>query len=225
MFLSVASGMLAQGKVGHWSVIPRIGVDLASVTKDAYYVTARDGYTLEKDAKTRPAFVCGVDAEYRNSEYFSASAGFYYTQQGAKYEDFSIDIDEHSGYGMRNDVLKLDYLSAVLMERGYVTPRFSIGLGLQLSMRVNSSRSHEMQDYTIADDGAKTYAEVEKMVYDMGNVANKVVLHMPLSISYEYQNVVLDARYVYGLTRTFKGAYGKGNNTMLMFTVGYRFNL
>ena len=50
----------------------------------------------------------------------------------------------------------------------------------------------------------------------------KVALSIPIGISYEYMNVVLDARYNVELTKA--NEFGSKDRTFL-FTVGYKFDL
>ena len=56
----------------------------------------------------------------------------------------------------------------------------------------------------------------------MPNV-NKVDLTIPVGLSYEFCNVVVDARYNWGLTKVIKEQ--KVRNSVFQFTVGYKFEL
>lgn len=55
--------------------------------------------------------------------------------------------------------------------------------------------------------------------------AKKVDVAIPLGLSYEYMNVILDARYNVSLTKASKGDWDNCKNKALTFTVGYRFTL
>ena len=50
-----------------------------------------------------------------------------------------------------------------------------------------------------------------------------VDLSIPVGLSYEYQNIVFDARYNIGCTKVFDGA--DGNNSVFQLTLGYKFKL
>ena len=53
-----------------------------------------------------------------------------------------------------------------------------------------------------------------------------VAFSIPLGVSYEYENVVVDARYNIGLTRISDIKYVKSPKSQVIeFTVGYRFGL
>lgn len=51
----------------------------------------------------------------------------------------------------------------------------------------------------------------------------KVDFAIPVGISYEYMNVILDARYNIGLTKVYDNIDGK--NSVFTFSAGYRFSL
>ena len=47
---------------------------------------------------------------------------------------------------------------------------------------------------------------------------------IPVGLSYEYQNLVFDARYNIGVTKVFKHA-DEGYNNVIQLTIGYKFHL
>ena len=55
--------------------------------------------------------------------------------------------------------------------------------------------------------------------------AKKVNVSIPVGLSYEYMNVILDARYHIGLTKVNKVDGRDSKNKVFTFTVGYRFAL
>ena len=54
---------------------------------------------------------------------------------------------------------------------------------------------------------------------------NKVDLAIPLGISYEYKNVILDVRYNLGLINIMKDDPENSKNRFWQFTLGYKFNV
>ena len=66
LLLSVCTN--AQNAVGCWSLQPRVGINLATMTND-------------DDAKTRIGLVAGAELEYQASPLLSVSAGALYSQQ------------------------------------------------------------------------------------------------------------------------------------------------
>ena len=61
---------------------------------------------------------------------------------------------------------------------------------------------------------------------DMSDVCKSVDFGFPLGLSYEYKNIVLDARYFFGLTKIDKTDNpDSARNQYLSITLGYKFNL
>lgn len=50
-----------------------------------------------------------------------------------------------------------------------------------------------------------------------------MALSIPVGLSYEISNVVLDARYNWGVTKAFDGLDSK--NSVFQVTIGYKFQL
>jgi hypothetical protein len=48
---------------------------------------------------------------------------------------------------------------------------------------------------------------------------------IPVGLSYEFSNFVVDARYNWGLTKTIDGLGDGTKNSVLQFTFGYKFVL
>ena len=45
---------------------------------------------------------------------------------------------------------------------------------------------------------------------------------IPVGLSYEYKNIVLDARYNFGLIKVFKGLDLTSRNSLITLTLGYK---
>ena len=55
------------------------------------------------------------------------------------------------------------------------------------------------------------------------NMKNTFELSMPIGLSYEFSNFVIEGRYNFGLTKAFKDEDNK--NSVFQFTVGYKLPL
>ena len=53
--------------------------------------------------------------------------------------------------------------------------------------------------------------------------ANTFDLSIPVGLSYEYKNFVLDGRYNFGVTNISKN--GNPKNSVFQFTLGYKFDI
>lgn len=105
-----------------------------------------------------------------------------------------------------DDNSNLDYLNIPLRAKVYVAPGFSLNAGVQFGFLMNAKHG---------DDDIKDYCET----FDFS---------IPMGVSYEISNVVIDARYNLGLTQVNKKMEKvdvKSKNSVFMLTVGYRFDL
>ena len=58
--------------------------------------------------------------------------------------------------------------------------------------------------------------------YGSDTEMSRFMLSVPVGLSYEYSNFVLDARYNFGVTDLFKGL-GTMRNNVIQLTLGYKF--
>lgn len=98
---------------------------------------------------------------------------------------------------------KLDYINVPIMANVYVVKGLAVKLGVQPGFKVN--------DKWRSADPPKGYE------------AKSVDFSIPVGLSYEYANVQLDARYNWGLTKTWDGM--KPKNSVFQITLGYKFDL
>jgi len=102
-----------------------------------------------------------------------------------------------------NSTMKVDYINIPVVVNAYLFQNFAVKLGCQLGINVNSE--FKVSNYT-ADVDAKS-----------------IDFSIPIGVSYEYQNFVLDARYNWGLTDVFENVDAK--NSVFQITLGYKFDL
>lgn len=182
MLASVAS--YAQHAVGAFTLQPKIGMNVASLTKC-------DG------CDPRIGLAAGVEAEYQATDIFSVSAGFIYSMQGNKAKEEGVTL-----------TTKLDYINIPILANVYVTKGLAVKLGVQPAFNVSDKQKLS---------GGKASVEAE----DVG--AESFDFSIPVGLSYEYNNVVFDARYNFGVTNIADG--GDSKNSVFQFTLGYKFAL
>lgn len=182
MLASVAS--YAQHAVGAFTLQPKIGMNVASLTKC-------DG------CDPRIGLAAGVEAEYQATDIFSVSAGLIYSMQGNKAKEEGVTL-----------TTKLDYINIPILANVYVTKGLAVKLGVQPAFNVSDKRKLS---------GGKASVEAE----DVG--AESFDFSIPVGLSYEYNNVVFDARYNFGVTNIADG--GDSKNSVFQFTLGYKFAL
>lgn len=232
MFTLSTASMAQQPAVGTVSIIPRIGVSLANLPGDAIYVTngMGDGFSSSLNARYKAGFIGGADIDYQFMPNLSASLGVYYAQQGCRYGNNSIEIDAAAntvkGYGYSDWSTQLHYINVPLMLNGYIGPGFAIKAGVQLGFAVSGKNKYTETEYEIGPDGNFKYGEPKDMEYNLNKSLSKVNLSIPVGVSYEFSNVIIDARYNIGLTRYQKIDTSKSpKNSVFAFTAGYRFAL
>ncbi len=182
MLASVAS--YAQQAVGTFTLQPKIGMNVASLTKC-------DG------CDPRIGLAAGVEAEYQATDIFSVSAGLIYSMQGNKAKEEGVTL-----------TTKLDYINIPILANVYVTKGLAVKLGVQPAFNVSDKQKLS---------GGKASVEAE----DVG--AESFDFSIPVGLSYEYNNVVFDARYNFGVTNIADG--GDSKNSVFQITLGYKFAL
>ena len=153
--------------------------------------------TKADDSESRIGLVAGAELEYQLSDIFSISGGALYSQQGCEWSE--------DGSTMTN---KLDYINIPVLANVYVVKNLAVKVGLQPAFNVNSKQKASKGDASAQDalDGTKTFD-----------------CSIPVGLSYEYKNFVIDGRYNFGLTKINKHADSK--NSVFQLTLGYKLDI
>lgn len=219
-FLSAISlASLAQSKAGTWSVIPHVGVSIASLTHQSGGTVVGDNQSQELKPQARPGFTGGVDVMYQASDIVGLSIGLSYVQAGCKYKD----VDDN-GVTWHDHYDRMDYISVPLVGHSYIAPGLSINVGVAPSFLIYGKYHAGMQTYDLDTDGHRTNVKEAEIDQDIKKGLRNFTLSIPVGISYEYENVVLDARYNVGVLNAYK--YGlTARNKVFEVSVGYKFDL
>ena len=151
------------------------------------------------DSKVRCGVAVGAEVEYGVSDIFGLSFGALYSMQGCK-----------SDKGDLTD--KVDYINMPILANVYVAKGLAVKLGLQPGFNVNNSGEASADGVTGSVSGER-----------VGLEAKTVDLSIPVGLSYQYNNFVIDGRYNWGLTKVYDG--GDVKNSVFQITVGYKFSL
>lgn len=149
------------------------------------------------DSDVRIGLAVGAEAEYQATDIFSVSAGLIYSMQGCKGSDDGV-----------KETLKLDYINIPILANVYVAKGLAVKLGIQPGFNINAK-------YKAEAGGVEAEAKADD--------AKTIDLSIPVGISYEYNNFVLDGRYNWGLTKVAKDLDWK--NSVFQITLGYKFSL
>ena len=149
------------------------------------------------DADPRIGLAAGAEFEYGITDNIGLSAGVLYSMQGAKTTEDGADC-----------TLKLDYLNVPILANFYVAKGFAVKLGVQPGFKLSSKAKAK-------GSGASVELDVDGI--------KSVDLSIPVGVSYQYQNIVFDARYNWGVTKIVDDVDSK--HSVFQITVGYKFSL
>ena len=213
----------AQPSAGSFSLIPRLGVNFANMTNNEVVVDLmQQEHTLK--SRIKPGLMVGFDAEYQATSDLFMSLGLQYSRQGSRFPDFERKDGEFvEGYSDWHT--DLDYLNVPLLFGYRIAKGFSVKAGLQLGLLLGGKEKMSYTDITILDGGTRKQGNAVPLETDVKDVYKSVDLSIPLALSYEFENVILDARYNFGLTRIHQLDVVKSRNSVIQLSVGYRFQV
>ena len=192
----------AQNEVGQVTLQPKVGMNIASLTGSGN--------------KTRVGVAAGLEAEYGVAENFGITAGVLYSMQGSKGKAGDVELK-----------FNMDYINIPILAQYYPINGLAIKAGVQFGFIVRQKAKIDVdgiqfRDGTI-DEFFNWFNEHRTAAFPEGKL-NKFDFSIPVGLSYEYQNFVLDARYNIGVTKLVKDA-DQGRNSTFAITLGYKFAL
>lgn len=152
------------------------------------------------DASMRFGLVAGADLIYQVNEPLAISFGVLYSMQGAK-----AKVKEN-GVTIKNK-LNMDYVNIPILANFYVTRGLALKAGIQPGFNVK----HKMK---VESGGSSVESDIPNFKsFDFA---------IPIGISYEISNFVIDARYNLGLTKLWDQEGSSSKNSVFQFTLGYK---
>ena len=221
LFVLSVFAVQAQPKWGTWSVVPHVGVSFANLTKDAIYVP----YSGTSHSQTRIGFSGGADVYYQLTDKLALSGGVAYTQAGCNYKDVPADLSARSGTVLHDSYYNLGYVDVPLLAHIYISKDLALSIGCQPSFLTKATSHTEMQEYETDGKGGIKYDKNEVSEGNAKSLFKKTAFAIPVGISYEYENVMLMARYNIGLSKVYDHDLSDSKNKIITVSVGYKFNL
>jgi hypothetical protein len=211
VFLAIAAVVLsattamAQSEAGSVYIKPMVGGTLTTLTK------------LD-DTKMKLGLVGGAEFGYQISDEFAVTAGVLASMQGAKSKKLTFTDNGASVTG--DGKYNMTYLNIPIMANYYVAPGLAIKAGIQPGFLLKNKLTATYRSGGVEVDFERSSTD---------GMA-KVDFSIPLGISYEISDFVIDARYNLGLTSIYKKEtsdfFGvKPKNSVIMLTVGYKIPL
>lgn len=226
--LFTATAMFAQPEAGTFTLQPKAGIAVSSISSDIV------------DFKSKVGFIGGVEAGYQICKPFAVTVGLNYAQYGGKFDgmssdltsgiadafenirdymgDLDIDIDDIYDSDM-SDISaskgvkwNANYLTIPVLANFYPCKGLAVKAGLEPAIKVSSSFSKDGESIDIPS------------FMDASSITKGFMLSIPVGASYEYNNVVLDARYNIGVTKMSDYLNNPKSNSFVV-TLGYKFAL
>jgi len=208
----------AQIEEGNWYITPKLGVSVADLTGTLIDDTKMEG-TYDGTLHPLTGFTGGVELEYALADQLGLTFGFFYARQGAKTEDNMFKI-------------KMDYAKIPLMLNFYPIP--NVGLAVKAGVQVGFASCKR-----ITVNGIEYNADYDRAIFinrfgqrfvrpvesELSRQFNKVDFSIPVALSYELYNFVLEARYNIGLTKVMKDDPESSKHMVWQFTLGYKIPL
>ena len=208
----------AQHEPGTFTLYPKLGVEWSKFNNDEIAI-ATGAEANWVDASYRTGFVGGAELQYQISQFGGASVGLFFDQMGSKneeeYNDGKVVVKQ-----------RLNYLTMPLLATfnlGYTN--FQLKGGVNLSYLLNAKVKYE--DSTIPAGMTDSNPEADYYVhYEDTNtgVFHRFNMGFALGASYEWRNIILDARYNFGLSNVYKRD-NKPSTRSFWLTLGYGFTL
>lgn len=217
----------AQPEAGTFSITPKVGANMSTITNGAYNSTLNYSYNGSKeefkvDGGTTAGFAAGAEASYQASKSFALTAGLIYSQQGAQ-RDGSMKFGEVSAEN--KDKLNLAYLNIPILANVYLFKGFAVKAGIQPGFLLSAKQKSDNSATGFANGSKEDHEE-----HDCKDYFNSFDFAIPVGISYEFSNIIIDARYNIGITDVYKSDKiekneKNGKNGVFQLTVGYKINL
>ena len=188
-------GAFAQNEVGQLTLQPKAGINIANMTGDL-------------DTKAKIGLVAGVEAEYGIAENFGIAFGALYSMEGFKGNAIAFGGTGASAYMIDDVKYNLDYINIPILAQFYPVKGLAIKAGVQPAFNVRHKTS--------SDNDAADKKDIENI--------KSFNFSIPVGLSYEISDFVIDARYNIGVTTLVKEA-DQGRNSTFTFTLGYKFAL
>lgn len=190
-------------KAGTWSIQPKAGATITSITN-------LNGYETD-DANVYVGGTIGGEVEYQIDNRFSVAAGVGYIMQGKQWADVSF-----GGTKVEDNKIELGYINVPIVANFYAFKGLAFKAGVQFAFLTNAK-----DKYTITNGGSEN-----SVSRDVKDACNTFDFSIPVGVSYEFDNhIVIDARYNIGITNINKDGNVNCRNSVFLATVGYKFKL
>lgn len=157
----------------------------------------------DPDAKMMPAYIGGFELELGLTENVGLVTGVHYSMQGEKDKEFDLKM-------------KFDYTNVPFLVLFYPVKGLAVKAGAQLGFLSRKRFEFDGERYDLD--------RLESITGEKSSYRN-FDLAIPMGLSYELYNFVVDVRYNFGLINIVKDFDETYRNSVLQFTLGYKIPL
>ena len=230
LFALVATGAATaqEEEYSRWSVTPKAGLTVATVVGDD-----------AQENSSSMAWAAGLEASLRPGRLLSFDFGLFYTRDRIK-EEGQINYPNGNQFNFTASHFRLvtERLDMPLLLGLHVMPGLTLKAGMQPSLLMSATSKYHFAGFYVEPPLNAIYTDADlanlpKIPVDRDEKAGiKSQMYdfdicIPIGASYEWHNIVFDARYHFGLLSIAKDGDKKQdvNRRYLLLTLGYRFNL
>ena len=239
---------MAQQPAKTFSITPKVGFGWGDLTGSPVfstsvgYMTMDEGFTVLHSGETtidgagtygttlnhsKFTFTGGVEAQYQFNRVLGLVFGVGYRHTSLDYDYYHVDRTRPDTpketflvHEIKDANWRADYICVPVMLSAYVYQSLAVVAGLQVDYMFHQTA----ESYVYYTPAEGYYVHAACGVGDQ----RKVSLSIPVGLSCEYKNVVLDVRYNFGLTNLMRGSFDGGeapsSRTMAFgVTLGYKF--
>lgn len=210
LMLLTTSVVKAQNE-SKWSVNLRTGFNLADMVGDD-----------AKDEKSGIGFVIGTEAEWNLNKWISLYGGLQYVRLNGKCDEQYKVIGENYEYTYEDEKYMREYIQVPILFGFHPLKGLTLKAGIQPGWRISSRMKVFEEGWHDSGNGKEYYTFKNYM--GINAQTRQFAFDIPVGASYEYHNVILDARYHFALNKYFKEVMDM-RNSYLTITLGYKFNM
>lgn len=214
------------------SIIPHAGATFSRIDGDAIVI----------DTKWKTGFVAGAEFEIPVARTLSITAGADYSLIGTGLKGgIALSGNDYKAYGKYKNI-NVSYISIPVQAKKYIGSGFAVHAGVEVGFKVSAKMNME-------EDGIRTMRVTEQKhsPYLWENYTEKydedewdnfriAVIDIPIGISYEYKDFILNASYRFEVLTGMHMApqdtpYADNSKTLsarnhaILVTLGYRLRL
>lgn len=149
------------------------------------------------DGDMKLGFNFGAELEHNLSNQFSLSAGLLYSMQGTQEKSDGVTTKAN-----------FDYLNVPVLVNFYAAPGLALKFGVQPGLKAKAS-------WKVSGDNSSASEDIDD--------AESMVFSIPVGISYQFSDIVIDARYAFGISNVMKE--GEGKHGVFSINLAYKLPL